>query len=386
MTDDNNSVYIETNADLKQHCQAFADCEYLAIDTEFLRERTFYPKLCLIQIASHETTVCIDVLAITNLQPLIDLLADKKILKVFHAAQQDLEVIYHEFKISPQPLFDTQVAASLLGWGDGIGYASFVNKAMGVSLAKGLARTDWCRRPLSPAQLQYAADDVFYLVQAYAIQRKALLDKDRLHWLDSEFERMSGVDYFTQDPDTVWKKVKGHQKLRGQALAVLKSLASWREQQAKTEDRPRRRVLADDVLVDLSQQQPDSIEELHRSRFLHKRNVDEYGKALLANIVEAKKIPKEQWPQLVQKSGLSKKEEALIDAVSALLKTRALDQSLSPQSLATRSQLEAIVRGQSDIPLLQGWRYEYAGKDILAFLEGNGVLAVADNSLLFKEG
>ncbi|MFW2134544.1 ribonuclease D, partial [Ectothiorhodospira haloalkaliphila] len=249
--------FIDQPEALKAFCERLKGVDWFALDTEFIREKTYYPQLCLIQVATPEEVACIDPLNLEDLSPLTHLLFDPNITKVLHAASQDLEIFFHQQGRVPGPIFDTQVAASLLGHGDQVGYGKLIQLVLGVELEKGQSRTDWAQRPLETIQLRYAADDVHYLARAYPLMRQALEDNGRLAWLEDDFQRMQDPRTYQPDPETIWRRLKGINTLRGeQALAVARNLARWREQEAMRLDRPRRWLLQDEVILDLARRKP----------------------------------------------------------------------------------------------------------------------------------
>ena len=233
-----NALYVDTPQALTQLCKQLQHSPWFALDTEFIREKTFYPRLCLLQVANTQHLACIDVLALNDLSPLLDILYDPASTKVLHSAHQDLEIFYHLRGALPTPIFDTQLAATLLGLGEQIGYAALVKTLLKIDLDKSQTRTDWSCRPLDPAQLSYAADDVRYLGQIYQQQRQELEQRQRLDWLTEDFTALCDPARYRVDVDQAWQRIKGQQRLRGVQLAVLRTLAAWREQRASSLDRP----------------------------------------------------------------------------------------------------------------------------------------------------
>lgn len=364
------SLLVDTQEKLRQACQQFKGSNYIAVDTEFIRERTYYPKLGLVQIATEQTIICIDPLALEDLSSLAELLFDVNTTKVLHAGQQDMEIFYHLFGKVPKPVFDSQIAAALLGLGVNISYAALIKSLLDVELHKSHTRTDWLRRPLSTAQLEYAADDVRYLAKAYPVQKQKLQEQSRLSWLEEDFAAMSDPELYRPQPEKVWRKIKGFNKLKGVQLAVLKELAAWREREAIKQDKPRRRVLGDEVLVDIARMQPKDISALSSHRALHPGVIKNYGDTLVNLVSRTQKIPPSDWPSVTQKRPLTPGQEALADALSAVLKLRAIEENISPGILATRSQLESVVRGEQSSSILKGWRYRLIGESFSRFMSG----------------
>lgn len=382
-------LFVDTPAALSDLARDLANSEWLALDTEFIREKTYLPRLCLIQVSNGEVAACVDPLALGDaLRPLLDVLYDGRILKVLHAARQDLEIFLHDWHRIPLPLFDTQPAAALLGYGDQVGYAKLVQQVLGVDLPKDHSRTDWSRRPLDQGQLRYALDDVIYLGQAYLQMRGRLSDRERLQWLAADFADLANPATYVQDPRTAWQRVKGRQHLRGVQLAVLQALAAWREEQARERDLPRRWVLKDEVLVDLARRRPKDAEQLSRIRGLEPPVIRRDGEALLHQIAVATALPREDWPTEGRGGKpLTALQEAQADLLSAALRLLAESHQLSPHAIAGRKDIEKLVRGDADTPLLEGWRRKVAGEHLLDLLAGRWSLrATADGVVLEPVG
>ncbi len=373
--------FIDTDADLVSFCQRIADSDWMTVDTEFLREKTYYAQLCLIQVATVDEIACIDPLTIDNLDPILDLIYDPAITVVFHAARQDLELFYTLRGSLPTALFDSQLAATVLGYGDQIGYGNLVKQCLGVELDKAHSRTDWSKRPLDAGQIDYAADDVRYLRDIYQALLKELNDKNRLHWLDEDFHSLSNVSTYAPDPENIWKRIKGAGRLKGAQLAILQKLADWREQRAIKSNRPRRWILKDDVMIDLAKLAPDSLQKFSMIRGLESGTIDRHGKALLAQITLAKTMPRDAWPTLKKPLKLSTQQDATVDALMALMRKFCDEQSIAPAAVASRKELERIVAGDTTVNLLHGWRNEIVGHHIQAFLDGKLAITV-NNTLL----
>lgn len=373
--------YIDNPADLAAYCAELRKHDWFALDTEFMREKSYYPQLCLIQIATPDGAVCIDPFGIDDLGPLLDLLYDPAILKVFHAARQDLEIFHVMRRTPPAPVFDTQLAATLLGHGDQIGYGALVKETLGVELEKAHSRADWSLRPLTPEQLEYAADDVRYLVQVYQKQRTALEQNGRLPWLAEDFAALSDPSTFENPPQDAWRRIKGVNFLKGVQLAVLQQVAAWREQVAQDSDRPRRWVLKDEVMFDMAKLMPDSLDKLGRIRGLEKGTVERNGKRLLELIQQGRKMPKEDWPQLEATLRLAPEQEALVDAMMALVRLRAQQHQVSVPTLAPRREVERLLGDDAEAALRHGWRAQLAGHDLERLLRGELSLHVRQGRL-----
>ncbi len=374
-------IYIDTPAALEDLCQTLRKYPWMALDTEFIREKTYNPKLCLLQVANPDVVACVDPLALPDLGSLLELLTSPDIVKVLHAARQDLEIFHGLCSQAPAPVFDTQVAATLLGYGDQIGYAALVAGELGVHLDKGHARTDWCQRPLDGDQLIYAADDVRYLRDVYLRQKERLTLLGREEWLEEDFAQLSDNRLYENDPADAWHRIKGAGRLKGRQLAVLAALAAWRERQARQLDRPRRWIVKDDAVLDIARLSPQTPDHLSRIRGLDEGFVRKFGAAVLTVVREASKQPKSEWPILEEGPRLPVEQESLVDLLAALLKERCRECEVSPTAIASRRELERLILGDRHLPLLRGWRRAMVGEELLALLDGQCTLKVIDGRL-----
>jgi len=375
------ALYIDTPEQLEALCEQLRRHDWLTLDTEFLREKTYRPRLCLLQVATPDVIACVDPLALDDLSPLLEVLYDPAITKVLHAASQDLEIFYDLRGTVPAPIFDTQIAATLLGHGDQIGYGNLVKAELGIELEKAHARADWCHRPLEAAQLAYAADDVRHLREVYLKQRQQLAELGREQWLQPDFDALADPARYSNPPEEAWLRVKGSNRLKGVQLAVLQALAAWREEQAQQSDRPRRWILKDEVLLDMAKLMPQAADRLRRIRGLEDSIVQRHGERLIQLIAEAKARPKELWPKPKGGVRLPLEQEPLVDVMMALLRERCQQQRITPSAVAGRRELELMVLGERDIPLLHGWRAAIAGEALQALLNGDLALRVEDGRL-----
>lgn len=358
-----NFIYIDRADQLADFCRASADSDWLGLDTEFLREKTYYPLLCLVQISGEHGIACIDPLAIDDLAPLRQLLLDPRLVKVLHAARQDLEVLHPSLQAIPRPVFDTQLAAGLLGYGDQIGYGALVADVVGVHLAKAHTRADWSRRPLDADALAYAADDVRYLGELYRHLQQRLDAAGRSEWLNTEAAMLGDPALWLPDPQTAWLRVRGQSRLEDAAArGALRALAAWRERRAMEKNRPRRWILHDDALLDLATRMPQSEAELREIGGLDGLLKARQGEALLAAVAEGAKEPL----TAAQASIPSGEERATVRRLGQMVRERADAMHLSPALLANRRQLEQLVQGERDLPVLKGWRREVVGEELLA--------------------
>jgi ribonuclease D len=342
MNDSTQDTFVDSEAGLAELCDRLRGQPVLALDTEFLREKTYRAQLCLLQVAAEGVIACVDPLALDNLDPLLDIIYDPNVIKVMHSARQDMEIFFDLRGDLPKPLFDSQVAATLLGFGEQVGYANLVKGMLGIELDKMHTRTDWTQRPLDDAQLTYAADDVRYLFKIYHQQVETLKAKERLDWLQEDFDELTNINTYSPPEETLWKRVKGRQKLKGVQLAILSELAVWREDQAKKINRPRRWVLKDDVMVDTSRFAPGDKAGLEKIRGLENKTIQNHGDALLAAIKQGQNSPKESWPKKAEGRRLMPAQDALVDVLMAVLRARGAEHEVSPALLANRKELEEL--------------------------------------------
>ena len=378
--------YIDTPGQLDTLCEQIKKEPWLALDTEFLREKTYYPKFCLLQIATPEWVACIDPIALPQLESLFDAIYNPAIVKVFHSCRQDLEIFFQWTGKLPSPIFDTQVAAPLLGFQDNPGYAMLVSSLLSVNLNKAHTRADWSKRPLTEAELEYAADDVIYLCQIYQIMVQKLTALGRIDWLKNDFAELTNPALYKVDPETAWFKIKGKNKLTGKQLSIIQTLAQWREKIAQAEDRPKSWLLRDELLFDLAKLQPETVQELANVRGINERSVNRYGKELCQLITAAKNrspIPLHEKDRSAKKT---QQEEAILDILTALVRVRAEENALNPTILASRKDLEELLsNGDDECPLLHGWRYTMAGKELVGLLKGELLLGIDSDKLAIIE-
>jgi ribonuclease D len=361
-----------------------------ALDTEFLRERTYRPQLCLVQVAVPDLAVAIDPLAVGNLAELVELLLDPGIVKILHAGQQDMEIFFAGRGAVPRNVFDTQIAAALLGYGESIGYSRLVEAVLGTRLSKGETITDWTQRPLTPRQIEYALDDVRHLLALRQRLAAELEELGRMEWLAEELTVYEEAGFYRRDSSRAFERIRGAARLSARELAVLKELAVWREEEAEVRDRPRSRILADELLIELARREPSRVEDIQAVRRIHPELVRRSGKEIVRRVARALASPPETYPRPLERS----KDAALaplVDLLEAFLKARAAELRIAPGYIASRSDLFELARSRLqgasapeaealDLPLLKGWRNELVGMDLLAFLEGRSRLAVEPRS------
>ncbi len=378
---------ITKTEDLAAACQRLATNDYVTVDTEFLRETTFWPKLCVIQMAGTDMAFIVDALAEgLDLDPFFDLMRDDSVTKVFHAARQDIEIIYHLGGLIPAPLFDTQVAAMVCGFGDSISYDQLVYKVTGARIDKSSRFTDWARRPLTTKQLDYALADVTHLRDAYQFLKANLAEQNRTHWVQDEMTVLTSVATYRTDPDQAWKRLKLRVR-KPVELAVMMEVAAWRETEAQNRDVPRSRVIKDDAIYELAAQQPVTSEALGRLRtiprgFERSRNADEILKA----VRRALEIPKSELPKLPKGRQAPDGSAAAVDLLKVLLKLVSEAHGVAAKVIATVDDLEKIAADDNaDVAAMKGWRRELFGETALKLKRGEVALAFQNRQITVLE-
>ena len=342
----------------------------LAIDTEFIRESTYYPSLCLIQIAGSDFSGSIDPLSDVNLKPIWDLLLNKDILKVFHAARQDIEIFLNLTGEIPYPIYDTQIAAMFCGLGDQIGYERLVSRFLNLPVNKELQFTNWLQRPLSKQQIDYAISDVTHLIKIYPLINKLIEDSNRTNWVEKEMEYLSDKSLYHVEPNDVWKRIK-LKNSKPQTLNTLKYLAMWRENECRERDIPRNKLIRDDALINISYASSKTIDELKKIRGLPKNLSHKDLDQIIYIIQEAKKIDKVQWPSVSQNYNKSLVSKSSIDLLKLLLKFCSEESGLAEKLIADTDDLRSVIEGKKDdLKLFKGWRNDVFGKNVLSLLDG----------------
>jgi ribonuclease D len=338
----------------------------IGVDTEFLRERTYFPRLCLVQLAGHRALGLVDTLARLELEPLYRFLGDRARTKVLHAAFQDLEIFAHAMREVPGPVFDTQLAASLVGFAPQIGFGDLAREVLGVALEKGHARTDWTRRPLSDAQLQYARDDVRYLLPLADALAERLDKTGRTEWLAEDARAAEELSLYVQDPATAWERLKWARSLPGEKAAAAQRIAAWREERAVHLDRPRGWILSDAAISELIERKPGSMHELERIAELPPAVRSKFG----GDLIEMLRAPGDAAPAAPPDSArLDREQIALVKRLGEAVKGIARELGISPEVLATQRELRALVRGERNLRMLAGWRRRASGDTLLAMVE-----------------
>lgn len=375
--------YIDNKDTLHALLEKIQDAPWVVLDTEFIREKTYYPKLCLIQIATDSTLACIDPLSIDDLSPFFDWLHNEKRLKILHAASQDIEIIYHLSGQAPYPIFDSQIAAAVLGMGDQMGYARLVEATLNIQLDKSQSRTDWSRRPLRQAQLSYAIDDVRYLRDVYPILQEQLKQLGRADWLHKSFARLSNPETYQVDVRLCWKKVKNLQNLKPQQLSILREVAAWREEKALKNNIPKRWVLSDDILVDMGRMYPRSLKDLGNIRGLKPEQIQRYGEQWLELIKTGANLPRSEWPELPRRKKLTGEASLVVDFLMVMVNQQAKAHNISPQMLATRPQVEKMV-AEGRQHLSEDWRGSLLNDVFADLLQGKTSVRIEAQKLMLQ--
>lgn len=375
------SMYISTTSDLRALCERASTHDAVAIDTEFLRERTYHPRLCLVQVATPDECAVVDPLAIEDLSPLAELMADASVLKVFHACSQDMEVLLNSLGVLPAPIFDTQVAAAFLGERTQISYNGLVHAFCGVTLPKSESLTDWSRRPLTESQLEYAVDDVRYLIDAYAVIRARLVEQGRLSWVVDEMGPLTDRSHYEPDPRQAYRRVKRISSCTRRQLAVARELAAWRERRAERQDVPRKWVMSDEVLLALVKRIPRDTGDLRRIRGTEQLSERDAEAALLA-IDRGRSCPADRLPSIGRAHRTPTPEsESVCDLMYALLRIVSERSGVATTVIAGRDELYDYIDHPERSPLREGWRFELVGSLLDDLLSGNMGLTVKDGSV-----
>lgn len=378
---------VSSTKDLAAACERLARHPFVTVDTEFLRETTFWPKLCVVQMAGPDEAVVVDALADgIDLSPFFQLMGDERIVKVFHAARQDIEICWHRAKMIPRPIFDTQVAAMVLGHGDSVSYDQLVQRLTGSQIDKTLRFTDWSRRPLSPAQFEYAVSDVTHLRDVY-LKLKADLERgNRSEWVQEEMAVLTAPATYSAEPERAWERLRARIR-RPRELGILMEVAAWREREAQARDVPRQRVIKDDALAEIAQQAPKSAEDLSRLRALPKgfersRAGEQIVEAVKAGLARDPKT----LPKFTRDKPLSNGASATVELLKVLLRMTAERHGVAAKVIATVDELERIASDENaDVPALKGWRRDMFGNEALKLKQGGLALAIETGRVVAVE-
>ncbi len=370
---------------LENLCERLARGDFVAVDTEFMRENTYWPDLCLLQVANSEEAAAIDPKAEDlDLAPLLNLLVNNEdVLKVFHAGGQDIEIVFNLTGGTPHPMFDTQIAAMALGLGEQVGYSNLVESLLGRNLDKGARFTDWARRPLDRRQIDYAIGDVTHLAELFPKMLERLRKTGRGAWLDQEMERISDRANYVNDPALAWKKVR-IQSRKAEVLGRLKALAAWREIEARSKNLPRGRIMKDETLADVAMHPPSDQEALGRVRGLSSAwRGNDIGARMMEALANAAPLPPAEMPPREDRApGLGREGALVADLLKLLLKIRARESNVAPRLVARAEELEMLAAGRREgLSILEGWRFEEFGRDALDLVEGRLAFAIRAGKL-----
>jgi ribonuclease D len=368
---------IADTAELARFCARQGEAEYVTIDTEFMRDRTYWPKLCLVQIAGPEETAAIDTMAPgLDLAPLLELLTNQRVLKVFHAARQDIEIFFHMSGKIPVPLVDTQVAAMVCGFGDAVSYENLAAKLAGARIDKSSRFTDWSHRPLTDKQLQYALSDVTHLRPAYEKLKRRIDKSGRAQWVEEEMSVLTDPATYRLDPRESWRRLKTRSENR-RFLAVLREVAAWREEEAQTRDLPRNRIIKDESITEIASHVPTTAEDLARSRGMQRAFAEgKMGQAILAAVKRGLELPESECPAATPRVDLPAGLAPVVDLLRVLLKTRCEAHDVAQKLVANAEDLTLIAADDhAEVAALTGWRREMFGEDALALKHGRLALS-----------
>lgn len=384
---------------LRSFCLRASEAPYVAVDTEFMRESTFWPILCLVQVAiggekkdgedARSLSAVVDPLTDggLDLSPLYDLFANEQVLKVFHAARQDLEIFHHESGVLPHPVFDTQVAAMVCGHGDSIGYENLLQRLTGAKVDKGARFTDWSVRPLSDRQIKYALADVVYLCPAYEKLHDQLEKRERAAWIEEEMNVLLDPSIYDVDPMTTFRRIKSR-NAKPRTLAILRELAAWRETEARHRNLPRNRILRDETLLEIAHHAPDSVAKLTRTRGLGQRMAEgKQGQAILKAVARGVNLPEKDCPKPVQKPDLPNGIGSATDLLKVMLKMKCNEYDVAQKIIASSDDVERIAAfgDKADVPAMRSWRYDIFGRDALRLRNGECAFALKGRKLLLVD-
>jgi len=374
---------ITTNEALNALCDRLSKSDYVTVDTEFLRDKTYYSKLCLIQIADDNEYHAIDTLAGgLDLAPFYDLMTNENVVKVFHAAKQDIEIFVNQANVVPKPLFDTQIAAMVCGFGDSIGYEKLVMALCNKTLDKSTRFTDWSRRPLTQRQIDYALGDVTHLRTTYKKLKEKLEQSGREHWLSEEIGDMLNIDTYTIQPKDAWKRIKIRNSNR-RFNAIVHRIAEWREEEAQRRNMPRNRIMRDEVLLELSAVRPTHTNALTSIRGLGANFASsKSGKDIINAIKESLELPDDALPKISRRKPPSQNTDPIVELLKVLLKIVCKSENVAPKLLANVEDLEKIAESDdADVKALHGWRYDLFGKNAIALKNGEVAFAIKDGEI-----
>ena len=369
-------MYIDSQDAFDAYVEQAKGAHVLAIDTEFLREKTYYATLCLLQLNADGAVAVVDPFAV-DIKGLADLLTDEATMKLFHAGRQDIEIILHEIGVVPKPIFDTQVAAALIGQTQQVGYGPLVHAVCGVKIAKADSFTDWSQRPLTDSQIQYAAEDVIYLPEMYRKMSDTLRKKGRFDWLKDDFEELSNPSVYLIDERERYKKLKHVSQLTRRQMAAAREMTAWREMQAQARNVPRKWVLTDEQIVEACKREPRRIDDLYMVRGMREKLPVRDARVVIDLVRSALDASPETWPEPDRCGKSEPNVDVQVDMMTAIVRLRARQNDIAFQTLASHSDLQNIARGHYDeVELLRGWRRDMVGNELVAFMNGEITLSI----------
>ena len=378
-------MYVTDTVALSELVVRLRQAPAVAIDTEFMREKTYYAKLCLIQLGTDDIAAIVDPLACRDLSPLSDLLTDAAVVKIFHAGSQDLEIFYRLCGMATMPVFDTQIAATLAGFQQQVGYGALVKEMLGVALDKGDTYTDWTRRPLSDTQLEYALNDVRYLPEVHRRLVEQLKVEGRLPWLAADFAHLEDPATYDPIPEEQWRRVKRISSLNRRQMAVAREVTAWREREAQRRDVPKRWILGDESIVEISRRGPATAAAVGDVRGVSEKAGKGAQKGIAEAVVRGLAVPDDELPSVVKRKRPAGDVDGAVDLMIALVRVRARERGVAMPLLASRDDLERLAGGERDLsPLLEGWRKEMVGDELLELLDGAIGMSVAYGSLVVE--
>ena len=374
-------MYISDQCSFEEFLSGALNAHVLAIDTEFLRDKTYFPRLCLLQLATENATAVVDPFAIEDISVMRDVLLDDSVVKLFHAGRQDLEILYHDVGVLPVNVFDTQLAAALLGHTQQMGLGALVQAVLGVSLKKSDSFTDWSCRPLTKSQLEYAECDVLYLPRLYEKMSGNLARLGRLAWLEPDFADLVNPANYESDPRERYVRLKRASHLSRQQLSAAREVAAWREEQALKRNIPRRWVLTDEQIVEACKREARTIDDLFLVRGIKEHLSTRDARKVVALLVAGLSAPEDSWPSLSKASRNERNVDAEVDLMLALVRLRAKENGIALQTLASHDDLADLARGHDNVALLRGWRKELIGNELQELLRGTISLSIENGAL-----
>ncbi len=377
------NLFIESQSTFEKFLAQAQKSEYLAIDTEFLREKTYWPKLCLLQMAIEGAQAIVDPFKLSDMTPLASVLNNRRVVKIFHAGTQDIEILLHETGTTPKNIFDTQVAATLIGSSQQIGYGGLVQSVCGVHLKKEDSFTDWSRRPLTQSQIDYAGDDVAYLPQLYHKIKQELQSLGRLDWLTDDFRQMEDPKVYEPDPRNRWRHLKRVSRLNRKQMAIAREVAAWRENRAQAANVPRKWVMTDEQVIEVCKRAPQTIDQLFMVRGLSDKMSTKEARELVSVVEDGLNVPEQDWPKPITQHKNGTNVDEIVDLMTAMVRKVAKENNIAAQTLASHSDLVELARGH-DAELLHGWRKSMIGNDLVDLRDGKLGLSVHKGHLMVE--